>query len=72
MNDQESHDLLIEIKTEQRETNRRLGKVEDKLEQRKCHTHAEKLRTHDKMIWGALAASAGAALKSFFFTGGTP
>lgn len=69
---QESHDLLIRIATKQElmETavNSRLGKIEALLAQRLCFTHAEKLRTHDRFIWGCFGASLAALTKAFWTT----
>jgi hypothetical protein len=44
MNDNEAHDLLIRIDASQVDMTRRLGLIEGKLEQRLCHTNAEKIR----------------------------
>jgi len=57
------HDLLIEIHTRQ---DVMIEQIKGIKSQQRCHTHTEKLRTHDKFIWGAVLASLGALIKSFW------
>ncbi len=48
MNDQEAHDLLIEMAANQKAMKdsfeKRLDKIEHRLGERRCHTNAEKIR----------------------------
>ena len=66
MNEQEAHDLLIRIDANQTEVTRRVIRIEENLEKRPCYTHAEKIKTLEKIVWGSVMLSMGAVVKSFW------
>lgn len=69
MTEQEYHDLLIRLDTRQASMEKKIDKMESKLEEpRQCATHTEKLKTHDRLIWGAVGVALAAMVKSFWST----
>lgn len=66
MNEQEYHDLLIRLDTRQESIEARLKTIEESLSAKNCQTHAEKIRTLEKITWGALFMSLSAIVKSFW------
>lgn len=66
VNEQEQNELLVRLDTRQASIETRLEKIEAKLSDRRCYTHAEKIRTLEKITWGALLAAMIAMIKSFW------
>jgi len=66
MTEQEYHDLLIRMDTRQGAMEEDLKEIKKVLSKRMCHTHAEKIRTLEKITWGAVMLSIGAVMKSFW------
>ena len=66
MTEKEYHDLLIRIDTRQESMSLRIEKIEKKLDQNQCQAHAERIKTLEKITWGAVLASIAAIIKSFW------
>lgn len=67
MDDQEQYDLLIRVDTKLKLFEESLKAIEARLfEPRFCDTHAEKIKTLEKITWGALLAAIAAMIKSFW------
>lgn len=67
MDKQEEHDLLIEIATKQSTHETLLEDIKSRLpDERECQAHEEKIRTLEKLTWGALTAAVVATIKSFW------
>lgn len=66
MTEQEYHDLLIRLDMRQKRIEESIEKIEQFLSNRLCKTHAEKIRTLEKITWGAVAAAMASIIKSFW------
>ncbi len=65
---QEDRELLIRLDTRQANMEKTIEAMGKKLEGRRCHTHAEKIRTLEKITWAAVLASLAAIVKSFWIS----
>lgn len=72
-------ELLVQIDTRQEGMASRIKAIEIKLEARKCHTNAEKIRVleendskRDNRIWVIILAIIVTAIKAFLWPSGTP
>ena len=61
-------EILISIQTNQEAICREIKEIKEK---QRCDVHREKILTHEKMLWGAVLASIGAVIKSFWPGSGT-
>jgi len=66
MTEQEYHDLLIRVDTRQGEMAKQVECIKVLLEKRQCQTHAEKIKTLERITWGAVLTSVLAIVKSFW------
>ena len=66
MTEKEYHDLLIRLDTRQESIYSRMEKIEQKLDRKQCQAHAERIKTLEKITWGAVLASIAAIIKSFW------
>ena len=66
MDDQQAHDLLIRIDTKLVGMESRLERIEVAQGDRLCFTHAEKIKTLEKIVWGSVLLSLGSVVKSFW------
>ncbi len=57
MNDTQYHDLLIRLDTRQDVIIEQVKCIKKQLEDRQCQTHTEKIKTLEKITWGAVMAS---------------
>ena len=60
MNDTQYHDLLIRIDTRQSVMSEQIRCIKVQLEGRQCQAHTEKIKTLEKITWGAVMASIAA------------
>jgi len=66
MTEQEYHDLLIRVDTRQDVMGKQIECIKVLLEKRQCQTHAEKIKTLERITWGAVLTSIAAIAKSFW------
>ncbi|BCS87343.1 hypothetical protein [Pseudodesulfovibrio sediminis] len=59
--DETSHDLLVRI-------DERVAGIQEEIrginDDRRCHTHTEKIKTLERIVWGCLVGVAGMAIKT--------
>ena len=66
MDENQQHDLLIRLDTRMETVAGQIDCIKHTLETRQCQVHSEKIRTLERLTWGAIMTAVAAVVKSFW------
>lgn len=66
MSEKDFHDLLIRLDERQANMEKALVLIQAHLRTQNCQTNEEKIRTLEKLTWGAILASVTAVVRTFW------